>query len=213
MPFNTSFFVAIDCNGHANRARINVILSLSLLLFRFRPHLARVRGAQRLVTVPRNSVHIYRCIQTAWDTSLEFISRRSRGCTHCSLSWDARSYVTILLGRSTSKFRFPPPLPPPPCMRPSMSMFTGALSIGRDYLTRRRCVVLYRLHPAKVTRGNPRGYKLFFSRAKATCSAIGMKEKEKRFLFPFERYNFARFNSSCNNDWSDWRQKLSKTIS
>ena len=120
------------------------------------------------------------------DTSLEFISHRSRGCTHCSLSWDTRSHVTILLSRSTSKFRFPPPLPPSSCMRPSMSMFTVALSTRHDYATKLYGIIS--TSPSKWYRvkllAEIHGVTSCFSRAKATCSVIGMKEEEKRFLFP-----------------------------
>lgn len=94
------------------------------------------------------------------------------------------------------KFRFPPPpplLPPPSRTRPSMSVFTGVLSMGRDHLTRRRRVVLYQLHPTNDTaRGKCYSRKstahgvtsCFFHGRKRRAPPYGMKEEEKRFLFP-----------------------------
>lgn len=132
-----------------------------------------------LVTAPRNNVHAY--IQTHTNgTSLEFISHRSRGCTHCSLSWDTRSHVTISV-----KFRFPPP---PPCTRPSMSMFTGALSTGRDHLTRQRRVVLYQLHPANDTAQSysrkSTGFVFFHD-------VFRKRNRKRDSFFSTRRYNFA----------------------
>lgn len=161
------------------------ILSLSPLPFRFRPHLARVRGAQRLVTAPRNSVHACRRIQI----SLEFISHRSRGCTHCSLSWDTRSHVTI----SPVKFRFPPP---PPRTRPSMSMFTGALSTGRDHLTRQRRVVLYQLHPENNTAQSYSKKSTRVTGFFTTCSATRNGGRGKEISFFHRGDTISRFNSS-----------------
>lgn len=126
--FNTLFFVAIDCNGHANRARStsSSILSLSLLPFRFRPHL------QPTSPVPRNG-YIYVRTHTIHHrqrktTPLEFISRRSRGCSiapfrgTCGPTSQSRSRVGKV------------PLSTSAPMWPSMSMFTIALYMEHDHL-------------------------------------------------------------------------------
>lgn len=80
------------------------------------------------------------------------------------------------------------PYPTTPC---------GIISTPPNKWYRARQMLLAEIHGA-------RGYKLFFSRAKATCSAIRNEGRGKEIPFSIERYNFARFKSSCNNDRSAW---------
>lgn len=129
--------------------------------------------------------------------------------------------VTISHQRRLAEFRFPPPAPPR--TRPSMSMFTGALSTERDHLTRQQHAVLYQLHPAndtaqsysrKSTRRS-RGYKsFFFSRAKATRSTARNEGRGKEILFSTSRDTISRaLNRHVTMTASARRQKLSKVIS
>lgn len=134
----------------------------------------------------------------------------SHGCTHCSLSWNTESHVTISpVGRCSSVFLLPLFLLHLRLARGQVCRCLPA-HYPRDVITLRDigCGIISappsKWYPCKATRGNPRRRRtglqvVLFTGESDVFRNAEWRKRKREIPFAIERYNFARFNSSYNN--------------